>query len=208
MPPLGWLVFVELPIDEADAPLWGSIERAGGLLALSLVLAVFAALFLARRMVVPIRALQAGAARIGSGDLGQRISITTGDELEALADQFNDMAGRLQESYAGLERKVEDRTRELTESLEQQTATANAAGHRLVAGRADARVRHDARNSGAPVATPSNVGIRRVEGDWLYFVATAGAGARCHTEQAAQGPAAKLGLSCPIRHREPPIPHR
>ncbi len=53
----------------------------------------------------------------------QRISIKTGDEVEALADQFNDMAGRLQESYANLERKVEQRTHELSEALEQQTAT-------------------------------------------------------------------------------------
>ena len=48
----------------------------------------------------------------------------TGDELEGLADQFNRMAERLQDSYAGLEHKVEDRTRELSEALEQQTATA------------------------------------------------------------------------------------
>ena len=54
-------------------------------------------MFLARRMVVPIHALRAGAARLGSGDLGQRIAIKTGDEVEALANQFNDMAGRLQE---------------------------------------------------------------------------------------------------------------
>jgi adenylate cyclase len=70
-------------------------------------------MFLARRMVVPIHALRAGAARLGSGDLGQRIAIKTGDEVEALANQFNDMAGRLQESYANLERKVEERTQEL-----------------------------------------------------------------------------------------------
>src|SRR5262249_5689311 len=87
-----------------------------------------AGLFLARRMVVPIQALRAGAARLGSGDLGQRIAINTGDEVEALANQFNDMAGRLQESYANLEQKVEARTRELTESLEQQTATAEVLG--------------------------------------------------------------------------------
>ena len=74
-------------------------------------------MFLARRMVVPIQALRAGAARIGSGDFAQRISIKTGDELEGLADQFNDMGGRLQESYASLEHKVEQRTAELGQSV-------------------------------------------------------------------------------------------
>src|SRR5437016_8084581 len=70
-------------------------------------------MFLAGRMVGPIQALRMGAARLGSGDLGQRITVKTGDELEALADQFNAMAGQLQESYAGLEKKVEERTHEL-----------------------------------------------------------------------------------------------
>jgi signal transduction histidine kinase len=115
--PLGWLVFAELPVDEAYAPLYVSIERSGALLLAGLVLAFLSGLFLARRMVGPIQALRAGAARIGSGDLSQRISIKTGDELEALADQFNDMAGRLQESYADLEKKVEVRTRELGQSV-------------------------------------------------------------------------------------------
>ena len=80
--PLGWLVFVELPVDEAYAPLYASIERSGVLLFGGLGFAFLAGLLLARRMVGPIQALRAGAARIGSGDLGQRISIKTGDELE------------------------------------------------------------------------------------------------------------------------------
>jgi signal transduction histidine kinase len=113
VPLLGWLVFVELPVEEAYAPLYASILRSAALLLAALVLAVFAGLFLARRMVVPIEALRDGAARIGSGDLAQRISIRTGDELEALGDQFNSMAARLQDSYATLERKVEERTQQL-----------------------------------------------------------------------------------------------
>ncbi|HYA05670.1 MAG TPA: cache domain-containing protein, partial [Xanthobacteraceae bacterium] len=121
--PLGWYVFVETPIEEAYAPLYRSIERTGYVLLGALLLAFVAGMFLAGRMVVPIQALRAGAARLGSGDLSQRIAIKTGDEVEGLADQFNDMAGRLQESYATLERKVEQRTAELSESLEQQTAT-------------------------------------------------------------------------------------
>jgi signal transduction histidine kinase len=121
--PLGWTVFVELPADEAYEPLISSMQRTALVLFAALCLAALAGIFLARRMMVPIQALRAGAARIGGGDLSQRISVKSGDELEALADQFNDMAGRLQESYAGLEQKVELRTHELRESLEQQTAT-------------------------------------------------------------------------------------
>ena len=92
--PLRWLVFVELPVEEAYAPLYESIKRSGVLLFGALFLAALAGMFLARKMVVPIQALREGAERIGAGDLTKRISVKTGDELEALADQFNEMAGK------------------------------------------------------------------------------------------------------------------
>jgi signal transduction histidine kinase/DNA-binding response OmpR family regulator len=111
--PLGWLMFVELPSDEAYAPLYAALKRLGFVLLAALCFAVLAGMFLAGRMVGPIQVLRAGAARLGGGDLSQRITIKTGDELEALAHQFNAMAGQLQESYAGLEQKVEERTHEL-----------------------------------------------------------------------------------------------
>ena len=122
--PLGWWVFVEQPLGEALAPLYASAYRTVGLLLAGVGLSVLASLLLARRMTTPIHALEAGAARIGAGALDQRIDVKTGDELEGLADQFNRMAAQLHESYATLEQKVEDRTRELTEALEHQTATA------------------------------------------------------------------------------------
>ena len=120
--PLGWQMFVELPVEEAYAPLYAALQRLAFVLLAALVFAVLAGMFLARRMVGPIQALRTGAARIGSGDLSQRISVKTGDELEALANQFNDMTGRLQESYAGLEQKVDQRTRELARSVEELRA--------------------------------------------------------------------------------------
>jgi two-component system, NtrC family, sensor kinase len=120
--PLGWTMFVELPVEEAYASLYQALQRLAVVLLGASILAVLAGIFLARRMIVPIQALRAGAERIGSGDFTQRISIRTGDELEGLASQFNDMGARLQESYSGLEQKVEARTQELSESLEQQTA--------------------------------------------------------------------------------------
>jgi signal transduction histidine kinase len=121
--PLGWTMFVELPVEEAYASLYAALQRLAIVLAAASMFAVLAGVFLARRMVGPIQALRLGAERIGGGDFAQRIAISTGDELEGLANQFNDMGARLQESYADLENKVEQRTAELTESLEQQTAT-------------------------------------------------------------------------------------
>ena len=116
MGPLGWIVFVESPLDEAFAPLYSSILRTMVLLLMGLFLSALASLLLVRKMVIPIRALQTEAARIGAGDLSRRIDIRTGDELEALADQFNHMTAQLQESYAHLEQRVEERTRELSEA--------------------------------------------------------------------------------------------
>src|SRR5665213_394223 len=122
--PLGWTMFVELPVEEAYASLYLALQRLAIVLAGASIFAVLAGMFLARRMVVPIQALREGAERIGSGDFAQRISIKTGDELEGLANQFNEMGTRLQESYTDLEKKVESRTAELSETLQQQTATA------------------------------------------------------------------------------------
>ncbi|MDA9531040.1 sensor histidine kinase [Bradyrhizobium sp. CCBAU 25338] len=115
--PLHWTMFVELPVEEAYAALYASLQRLAIVLLAASIFAVLAGIFLARRMVVPIQALRSGAERIGGGDFSQRISIRTGDELEELADQFNDMGARLQESYADLENKVEQRTAELRQSL-------------------------------------------------------------------------------------------
>ena len=122
--PVDWKVFVEQPAAEVYAKLNNSILLTIGLLLSGLVVSALAAGALARNMVRPIRTLDEGARRIGAGNLDQRIVVRTGDELEGLADQFNHMTGQLRESYAGLERKVQARTVELTDALEQQTASA------------------------------------------------------------------------------------
>ncbi|MBV9115034.1 MAG: GAF domain-containing protein [Hyphomicrobiales bacterium] len=124
IPRLNWHVFVQLPLAEALAPVYASLIQTLALLGLGLLLALVAGSYLARRLVVPIRRLQEGAERLGGGDLTQRIDIHTADEIETLADRFNQMAGRVQESYETLEAKVETRTKDLNEALQQQTATA------------------------------------------------------------------------------------
>ena len=115
--PTGWMVLVEQPLEEVFSPLYGSLLRSALLLGIGLALAIVASLLLARRMVAPIRSLQAGAALVGSGALDHRIALKTGDELEALSDEFDRMAARLRESHARLEQKVEERTQDLADAL-------------------------------------------------------------------------------------------
>ena len=123
IPTLQWTVFVESLRAEAFAPMYASILRAGLLLAAGLLISTLVSFFLARTLVRPLQALREGAARIGAGELDRRIEFRTGDELEVLAEQFNAMGSQLKTSYAGLERKVEERTAELVElnrTLEQR----------------------------------------------------------------------------------------
>ena len=98
IPGLGWIIFAELPLEEANASLYASLRRTGLLIFVGLAVSTVASLLLARRMVGPIRVLGLGAARIGNGELGHRIEIRTGDELEGLADRFNRMSESLLES--------------------------------------------------------------------------------------------------------------
>jgi class 3 adenylate cyclase/HAMP domain-containing protein len=117
VPKLGWTVFFEQPTAQALAPIRDQLVRIALLIALGLAVAILAGTLLARRMLIPITALSSGARRLGAGDFSHRIDVHTADELEELASQFNSMAGQLAETYSGLEAKVEERTRDLAQSI-------------------------------------------------------------------------------------------
>ena len=106
-----------LVMEESWAALSGTSRRYGQFLLLLLVLGVVAPTTLVavglRRMTGPIAELDSAARRIAGGDLSQRITVSSGDELQELAEQFNLMAAKLQESHAHLEQKVAVRTKEL-----------------------------------------------------------------------------------------------
>jgi signal transduction histidine kinase len=131
VPRLGWTVIVEQPQRQALAPVWGSLARSAALTALGVALAVAASAWLAGRLVRPIRALQARAADIAAGQLDQRIELASGDEVQALGEQFNRMAAKLQALYASLEARVADRTRELADANEAKSRFLAAASHDL-----------------------------------------------------------------------------
>jgi nitrate/nitrite-specific signal transduction histidine kinase len=66
-----------------------------------------------KRLTKPITDLIGAAQEVAAGNFGQTISASTGDEVEELAEQFNFMSAQLRESYAHLEQRVADRTKEL-----------------------------------------------------------------------------------------------
>jgi adenylate cyclase len=120
--PLKWSILVEQPLEEALEAIYSSLMRTALLLLAGLAIAMLSSLALARRMVTPIRALQAGAAEMASGHLSRRIELKTGDELEVLAEEFNHMADQLQRSHESLESRVQSRTRELDEAVRELKA--------------------------------------------------------------------------------------
>jgi class 3 adenylate cyclase/HAMP domain-containing protein len=117
VPRLGWAVLFEQPTSQALAPIRDQLVRGALLIGLGLIVAILAGSVLARRMLVPINALRTGARRLGAGDFSHRIEVNTKDELEELSDQFNSMAGQLGLSYSDLEAKVDERTRDLNQSV-------------------------------------------------------------------------------------------
>ncbi|HEX5020866.1 MAG TPA: sensor histidine kinase [Candidatus Binatia bacterium] len=114
LPSLDWAVFIERPVEEAYEPLYASIFRTSSLLLLGFGVALLATLLVSRRVVRPLETLRHGVERIRKGDLTARLDLQTGDEIEILAEEFNEMAAHLREAYTDLERRVAERTRALT----------------------------------------------------------------------------------------------
>lgn len=83
------------------------------LLALGVIVPVLVTTYGVRHITEPIQKLIQATDQVTRGQFKQRIKVQTGDEIETLADRFNLMSAKLDDSYASLEQKVADRTREL-----------------------------------------------------------------------------------------------
>src|SRR5205085_4040015 len=64
----------------------------------------------------PIKELQAGVHRVHGGNFDQPIRLSSKDELEELANEFNAMTVRLRDIYKSLAQQVNERTRQLVRS--------------------------------------------------------------------------------------------
>jgi signal transduction histidine kinase/CheY-like chemotaxis protein len=94
-------------------------------LTVSIIAAIsLTSVFITRRYISgPLSKLQHSATLIAGGDLDALVDKSGNDEIGSLAQDLDAMRGSIREARENLEHKVEARTRDLTEALEQQTAT-------------------------------------------------------------------------------------
>jgi signal transduction histidine kinase/DNA-binding response OmpR family regulator len=108
-PHLGWGVVVKMDTAEAFAAvvqLRNRVATVGGAI---LLLVIVASYLVSKSVSRPITKLTQVTRVIAEGDFSKRAEVSTGDEIGQLADSFNEMADKLQESYSGLQRTVAQR---------------------------------------------------------------------------------------------------
>lgn len=95
----------------------------------AVVVAILVASFVAHRFATPVVRLTEASRRVAEGDLSARVNTDTESgtlELQALAEQFNAMAGRLEESVEII-RRDRDRSRDLLADVSHELRTPIAA---------------------------------------------------------------------------------
>lgn len=90
------VVQVSRPVRQVTAPIWSLVFGivAAGFLALGVATAL--GIWISRRLVQPVRELEAASLAIAQGDLNRQVPAQAADELGALARAFNRMVGELQ----------------------------------------------------------------------------------------------------------------
>ncbi|MBI3398589.1 MAG: sensor histidine kinase [Deltaproteobacteria bacterium] len=114
-----WYIFVSQSPDESYAPIYTLLKRMVFLLIFSIVILSAMGFWAARRIVEPIRVLQRGAEIIGEGNLSHRIHIKTDNEIEDLANKFNQMVEKINKSYSELEQRIAERTEGLRKGYQE-----------------------------------------------------------------------------------------
>ena len=103
LPVVGWGVIVEETATPAMTPPYRAVAMALAWMIISVLLVTLLSTYVSRRITRPLRLLREGAEFIGAGNLGHRVAIETGDELQELAASWNHTASRLEASYRELE---------------------------------------------------------------------------------------------------------
>jgi GAF domain-containing protein/HAMP domain-containing protein len=104
---------IELPQEQAFTGLNALAPFTIVLILVTILLVALLIPLVARRSLKPLAALTTFAEQVASGDLEQRVSIESKDEIGRLARSFNNMTDELSHLYRSLEQRVLQRTEEI-----------------------------------------------------------------------------------------------
>ncbi|MHC4155976.1 MAG: ATP-binding protein [Planctomycetota bacterium] len=115
-----------------------AVRNNAGIAVIATIIALSAVIsvryFVNRTFTKPIAELTGAAARIGKGEFEIQLTVRSDDEIGALASSFNEMAGKLQQSYTDLDKKIQQRAAELSSAntkLGEQMAERSSAKKQL-----------------------------------------------------------------------------
>ena len=153
-----------MSLERADAQVrQDSVQMAGYTVVGILVIVVLTGVLVWRLVHVPVKALKRSTERLGRGDLGYQIEVSSHDELGELAESFNGMSRQLREareeitSWARtLEERVDEKTRELKRANDHALQVEKMAS----IGKLAATVAHEINNPLAGILTYSKL-LRR-----------------------------------------------
>ncbi|MFH1113517.1 MAG: ATP-binding protein [Pseudomonadota bacterium] len=92
----------------AERAIWSTTLVAAS----ALIVALLFSLFLAERIVRPIRGFMEASRKISSGDYSVQVPVETGDELGSLADEFNRMATQIHQYHElNIEQIIAEKTK-------------------------------------------------------------------------------------------------
>jgi signal transduction histidine kinase len=109
-----WIVAIEFPRDAVMAPADRLVRRASVMAVALLLIAVGIGWAYSRRITTPLRRVTEAAEAAAELRHVAPIEVNRDDEIGRLADSFNVMTERVEEARHDLERRVEERTAELT----------------------------------------------------------------------------------------------
>jgi nitrate/nitrite-specific signal transduction histidine kinase len=127
---LDWLVVTSAPENTFMAQITANTHNTIALCFGALVLSSLIGVFTSRWIVRPILRLNWASEAMASGNLDQRVEMSSIRELNTLSNSFHYMAGQVRGSFAALEKsneeledRVEERTAELKNTLEELQRT-------------------------------------------------------------------------------------
>jgi signal transduction histidine kinase len=114
-----WVIAMDFPRSTVLAPVRSFVRWMIAFVLIALAVSIGATWVVSRRITKPLRELTEAARGLATGGMDRPPRIDRADEIGVLGDAFATMASEVRDSRRDLQAKVDERTRELHQALEE-----------------------------------------------------------------------------------------